>query len=140
MRLWGDNMLNVQIVDDEPIIRMGLQKLINWEELDFEITCMAQNGKQALEQLETEKVDLIITDIEMPIMNGLDFIREVRERDRNVEIVILTAYDDFEYAKTAIKYGITEYILKPVEEKAVMQLLLQIREEIDEKAKQKKQI
>lgn len=45
MKLWGDNMLNVQIVDDEPIIRMGLQKLINWEELDFEITCMAQNGK-----------------------------------------------------------------------------------------------
>lgn len=130
-------MLNVQIVDDEPIIRLGLQKLIDWEEMGFEIACIAQNGKQALEQLETEKVDLIITDIEMPIMNGLDFIREVREKDKNVEIVILTAYEDFEYAKTAIRYGITQYILKPIEEKAVMQLLLQIRQEIEERAKRK---
>lgn len=137
MALWGDKMLNVQIVDDEPIIRMGLKKLINWEELDFEIACIAQNGKQALEQLETENVDLIITDIEMPIMNGLDFIREVRENNRDVEIVILTAYDDFEYAKTAIKYGITEYILKPIEEEAVMELLLKIREQINEKHKLK---
>lgn len=127
-------MLNVQIVDDEPIIRLGLQKLINWEEMGFEITCIAQNGKQALEQLEAEEVDLIITDIEMPIMNGLDFIKEVREKDKNVEIVILTAYEDFEYAKTAIRYGITQYILKPIEEKDVMQLLLQIRQEIEEKA------
>ncbi len=130
-------MLNVQIVDDEPIIRLGLQKLINWEEMGFEITCIAQNGKQALEQLETEEVDLIITDIEMPIMNGLDFIKEVREKDKHVEIVILTAYEDFEYAKTAIRYGITQYILKPIEEKAVMQLLLQIRQEIEERAKRK---
>lgn len=130
-------MLNVQIVDDEPIIRLGLQKLINWEEMGFEITCIAQNGKQALEQLEAEEVDLIITDIEMPIMNGLDFIKEVREKDKNVEIVILTAYEDFEYAKTAIRYGITQYILKPIEEKDVMQLLLQIRQEIEEKAVRK---
>lgn len=121
-------MLNVQIVDDEPIIRMGLQKLINWEELGFEISCVAQNGKQALEQLETEKVDLIITDIEMPVMNGLDFIREVRTRNREVKIVILTAYDDFEYAKTAIRYGITEYILKPIEERDVAAMLLGVKE------------
>ncbi|WP_054739744.1 response regulator [Cellulosilyticum ruminicola] len=130
-------MLNVQIVDDEPIIRLGLQRLIDWEEMGFEITCIAQNGKQALEQLETERVDLIITDIEMPIMNGLDFIKEVREKDKNIEIVILTAYEDFEYAKTAIRCGITQYILKPIEEKAVMQLLMQIRQDIEEKSVRK---
>lgn len=133
MKLWGDKMLNVQIVDDEPIIRMGLSKLIGWEELGFEIACMAQNGKQALEQLELENVDLIITDIEMPVMNGLDFIKAVREKNRDVEIVILTAYDDFEYAKTAIRYGITQYILKPIEEKEVVKMLLDIRESIQSK-------
>ena len=112
---------------------MGLNKLINWEELGFEVACMAQNGKQALEQLELESIDLIITDIEMPVMNGLDFIKEVREKNRNVEIVILTAYDDFEYAKTAIRYGITQYILKPIEEKEVVKMLLDIRESIQAK-------
>ena len=77
----GKEMFNVQIVDDEPIIRMGIEKMLNWNALGFEIVCMAQNGKQALEQLEVEKIDVIITDIEMPIMNGLDFIKEVRQQD-----------------------------------------------------------
>ncbi len=79
-------MLGVQIIDDEPIIRKGLTKMIDWEELGFEVTCIAQNGKQALEQLEVEKVDIIITDIEMPIMNGLEFISHIRKEENSIGV------------------------------------------------------
>lgn len=131
-------MFNVQIVDDEPIIRMGIEKMLNWNALGFEIVCMAQNGKQALEQLEVEKVDIIITDIEMPIMNGLDFIKEVREQETNSgsdsrEVVVLTAYEDFEYARTAIKYGIAEYVLKPVDIEEMTQILARLKERLEER-------
>lgn len=133
-------MLSVQIVDDEPIIRMGIEKMLNWNALGFEITCMAPNGKQALEQLEVEQIDVIITDIEMPIMNGLDFIKEVRNSEantgmRNREVVVLTAYEDFEYARTAIKYGIAEYVLKPVDIEEMTQILMRIKERLEDRRK-----
>ncbi len=93
-------MLNVQIIDDEPIIRKGLEKLINWEELGFEIACMAQNGKEALEQWETEKIDLIIVDIQMPVMDGLNFIKEVREKE--VVNMLLTIRELIEVKKNQV--------------------------------------
>lgn len=132
-------MYYVQIVDDEPIIRNGLSKMIDWNALGFEISCLAQNGKQALEQLEIEKVDVIITDIEMPIMNGLKLIKEVRNLEseghklRKKEILVLTAYDDFEYAKTAIRYGVSEYILKPIDEIEMTKILVGLKKELDKK-------
>lgn len=131
-------MFNVQIVDDEPIIRKGIERMLDWNSLGFDIVCMAQNGKQALEQLEVEQVDVIITDIEMPIMNGLDFIREMRDQEgktgsANREVVVLTAYEDFEYARTAIKYGIVEYVLKPVDIEEMTQILIRLRERLEEK-------
>lgn len=131
-------MYYVQIVDDEPIIRNGISKMIDWQKLGFEISCLAQNGKQALEQLEVEKVDLIITDIEMPIMGGLTYISNVRERERENneparEIVVLTAYDEFEYAKTAIRHGVSEYVLKPIDDEELTELLLRMRAHLDEK-------
>lgn len=130
---WGDIMFNVQLVDDEPIIRRGLEELIDWASLGFQIVCAAQNGKQALEQLETEEVDLIITDIEMPIMNGLNLVREVREKDIDKEIVVLTAYEEFEYAKAAIKYGITEYVLKPIDEEELTRILKSVKCRLEKK-------
>lgn len=128
-------MYRVQIVDDEPIIRMGLQRMYDWSKQDFEIACMAQNGKEALEQLEVEDIDLIITDVEMPIMNGLDFIREVRERKIDVEIIVLTAYEDFEYAKEAIKYGVSEYILKPIGTEDIEKMLIKAKMQLGNKTK-----
>jgi len=132
-------MYYVQIIDDEPIIRNGICNMINWGALGFEISCLAQNGKQALEQLEIEKVDVIITDIEMPIMDGLSFIREVRSledekrKEYQKEIIVLTAYDEFEYAKTAIRYGVSEYILKPIDEVEMTKILINLKKTLDEK-------
>ncbi len=123
-------MFSVQIVDDEPIVRMGLKKLIPWEKLEFQVVCEAQNGTEALQQLEDHRIDLIITDIEMPIMNGMDFIKRVREGNGKQAIIILTAYAEFEYAKTAIKYGVMGYILKPITEGQIVDTLQQIKKNL----------
>lgn len=132
-------MYYVQIIDDEPIIRNGICKMMDWNALGFEISALAQNGKQALEQLEIEKVDVIITDIEMPIMDGLSFIKEVRNlesedrKKHQKEIIVLTAYDEFEYAKTAIRYGVSEYILKPIDEVEMTKILGDMKRKLDQK-------
>ncbi|HPU63431.1 MAG TPA: response regulator, partial [Mobilitalea sp.] len=123
-------MFNVQIVDDEPIVRMGLKKLIPWEKYGFKVVCEAQNGIEALNQLENIKIDLTITDIEMPIMNGIEFIKKVNEKKNKPLIVILTAYEEFEYAKTAIDYGVMGYIIKPIIESQICEMLEQIREKL----------
>lgn len=126
-------MFTIQLVDDEPIVRKGLKKLIAWEELGFEIVCEAENGEEALAQLATQKVDVIITDIGMPIMNGIEFMKEARNQEYVGEIMVLTAYGEFEYAKSAIKYGVTDYILKPIEEKQITETLNKIKRKLEEK-------
>jgi len=123
-------MFNVQIIDDEPLVRMGLKKLIPWEKYGFKVVCEAQNGAEALNQLECNKIDVSITDIEMPIMNGIEFIKKVNELKNKPVIVILTAYEEFEYAKTAIDYGVMGYIIKPIIESQICGILLQIREKL----------
>lgn len=132
-------MYYVQIVDDEPLTRNGLNQMIEWEKFGFEVSCLAQNGKQALEQLEVEKVDLIITDIEMPIMNGLQFMKEVRDEEfekqsKPKEIVVLTAYDEFQYAKTALRYGVKEYMLKPFDIEEIENILVKVKNQLDSRA------
>lgn len=126
-------MFTVQLVDDEPIVRKGLRKLIAWEELGFEIICEAENGEEALEQLATQKVDVIITDIGMPIMNGIDLMKETRAKGYEAEIIVLTAYGEFEYAKSAIKYGVTDYMLKPIEEAQITETLNEVKKKLEEK-------
>ena len=123
-------MINVQIVDDEPIVRIGLKKLIPWEEYGFQVVCEAQNGVEALKQLDIHKIDVVITDIEMPIMDGIEYIKRINERKTKAVVVILTAYAEFEYAKTAIKYGVAAYILKPIIESQICETLVHIKKNI----------
>lgn len=123
-------MFNVQIVDDEPIVRTGLKKLIPWEKYGFKVVCEAQNGVEALEQLDKYKIDVSITDIEMPVMNGIDFIKKVSNMKTKPVIVILTAYEEFQYAKTAIDYGVMGYILKPIVENQICETLEHIKKSL----------
>ena len=89
-------MLKVMIVDDEPYILQGLQFLIDWNQEGFEIDALMNNGKEALDYLKDHKIDLIISDIKMPVMNGLDFLDEVeRQHLSEAKFVFLTGYDDF---------------------------------------------
>ena len=120
-------MLKVMLVDDEPYILQGLQVLIDWESGGFEITKLCSNGKEALKYLKENDVDLVISDIKMPEMSGLELLETVKkEKISNVELVLLTGYDDFAYTQKAIRNGCLDYILKPVEEEELISVLRKV--------------
>ncbi|WP_054738969.1 response regulator transcription factor [Cellulosilyticum ruminicola] len=133
-------MFKVQLVDDEPIVRKGLKELIPWEDLGFEVVCEAENGEEAIMQLKKREIDLTIVDIEMPIMTGMEFMAKVREDENDLEVIILTAYGEFEYAKSAIKYGALDYILKPLEEEKIILVLEKAKEKLMDKERNKKML
>ncbi|SNU09077.1 two-component system, response regulator YesN [Lachnospiraceae bacterium] len=122
-------MLKVLFVDDEPFILQGLKVLIDWEKENFEIVNMASNGKEALEYLKDNPVDLIIADIKMPLMSGLELLKNVKENEiSDAYFVMLSGFNDFEYAKKAIHYGCLEYLLKPVKKDELIQILRKVNE------------
>jgi len=108
-------MLKAIIVDDERRIRDGMKKLINWEEHGFSIIGLASDGVEALEICRLEKPSLVITDIKMPRMDGLALASELKKVNPDISIIIISGYNDFSYAKQAIKYGAKNYLLKPVD-------------------------
>ncbi len=109
-------MINVLIVDDEPFIRQGLQILIDWEQHGFCICKEASNGKEAFELIKENHFDLIITDIKMPEMSGIDLIEYTFNNiSKEIHFILLSGYYEFEFAKKAIKYEVVDYILKPVQ-------------------------
>lgn len=128
-------MYKVLIVDDEQNIRNGLSILIDWNKLGFSEVDTAEDGDEALEKIKEKKVHLIITDIRMPGMSGLQLIQKVKEINPAIRIVILSGYNEFAYAKEAMGYGVKEYILKPVVKNELIQLVQRIKDEIDEEIK-----
>ena len=135
-------MLRVLLVDDEPFILQGIKMLIDWEQEGFEIAGMAANGKEAIAFLEQEEVDLIIADIRMPEMTGLELLETIkREKLSNAYFVILSGYADFEYARRAMQNECTEYLLKPIDREMLLKLLEKVYtmrsqdRELDKKAK-----
>ncbi|WP_239619074.1 response regulator [Cohnella mopanensis] len=123
-------MLKVLVIDDELDIREGLAHIIDWTTYGFAIVAEAANGKEALAYLEKETIHLIVTDISMPVMNGLEFIKELRARGWQHNVIVLSAYNDFGYLKEALKYRVENYLLKPVDEDELVATLLQVKEDI----------
>ena len=107
-------MYNVIVADDEKNIREGIVELIEWEKLGCKVCASMQNGAQVLKYLEEEKihVDIIITDIKMPIMDGMELIGMLNERFPDIKVIILTAYSDFTYAQQAIKFQVSDFVVK----------------------------
>ena len=124
-------MYKVLLVDDEPFILEGLNYLINWSELGLEIAGQASNGTEAMDIIENEPIHILITDIKMPKMDGLELIRNVKKMDLNIRFIILSGYDDFEYVKAAIKLGIENYILKPLNQEELTSTLLNTIDNIE---------
>ena len=123
-------MLRVLIVDDEPHIVQGLKALIDWKSEGFEIAGSASNGQEALDFLRENSVDLIIADIKMPIMSGLELLQNIRENDvTDASFVISSGYADFAFAQTAIKYDCKRYILKPVDKNVLLEILREVKAE-----------
>lgn len=106
--------LKALLVDDEVHILHNLAKVLPWEDIGFEIVGLAKNGVEALEAAVLHVPDLILCDIRMPVMDGMELIEKVRERRLNSEIILLTGYQEFEYARAGIKYGVKDYICKPI--------------------------
>ena len=107
-------MYKVLLVDDEKSILEGLTCILKWEEFGIEITGQCLDGTDALELISTTKIDILITDIKMNKMNGLELIKQIRERNANIKCIVLSGYDDFDYIKDAMLLGIENYLLKPV--------------------------
>lgn len=124
-------MISVMIVDDEPFIREGLKVVINWEEHGFHIIAEASNGQEALHILEEKEIDLVITDIRMPIYDGLELIKLAKKKGyRRTKYVILSGHNDFEYAKKALTQNVSDYILKPIQKDELISTLKKVKEEI----------
>lgn len=122
--------LNLIIVDDEEEIRTGLHYKLDWERLGYQIVGEAANGLEALELLENTEVHVMITDIRMPVMDGMALLNEQKQRFPQVRTIVLSGYDDFAYAKTALQCGARDYLLKPVGRKELSQLLALLYQEI----------
>ena len=109
-------MLKVLIADDEKKICRLIQMLVNWDELDMQLVGVANNGIDALRMVNEEKPDILITDICMPGCDGIEIIRQAREQKISMEVLIISGYADFAYAQSAIHYGVSEYLLKPIKQ------------------------
>ena len=108
-------LLRVLLVDDEIMIREGFKRLFDWQAHGCEVVGEAADGVQALSQIEQLQPDIVIMDINIPIMNGLKVIQIARMRNENIAFVIVSGYDDFSYCREALKLQITDYPLKPVD-------------------------
>lgn len=108
-------MYKVMLVDNEATILEGLTNIINWQQLDCSIAAQAHNGQEALEIQQKAPVDIIVTDIRMPVMDGLELCKRMQTLDPHVQTIIITGFPDFEYAKKAISYSVCDFILKPTD-------------------------
>ena len=125
-------MKTVMLVEDEEFILEGLRTIIDWEALDMEVIHMAHNGREALELFWKEPCDIVVTDVEMPVLDGLGFLKALREKNTRTRCIILTGYDEFEYARKAIKLDVEDYILKPIDDEKLTEVLAQAARKLDE--------
>ncbi|MDP4118733.1 MAG: response regulator [Bacillota bacterium] len=116
-------MINVLLVEDEPPVMRMLEKLLTSHNKNFVVVGRAFNGKRALEILKTENVDVVFTDIKMPVMGGLELAGEIQRHYPGILTVIISGYQDFEFARTAIQYGVYDYLLKPLSRDTLGKLL-----------------
>lgn len=122
--------MKLLIVDDEFLIRDGIQNKINWSDFGIEVVGSAENGEAALDVLKKEAVDILVTDIRMPKMNGLELSREARKLYPNIKIILLSGFEEFEFAKQALELSVMKYLLKPFTRKELEEAILQAMDEV----------
>ena len=130
-------MIKVFLVEDEIIIREAIHKMIPWAEYGFELIGEAKDGEMALPLIKKSKPDVLITDIKMPFMDGLTLSRLVKKDLPNTKIIIISGYDDFDYARQAITLGIEQYLLKPISKDEFLEVLEGIRSKYKKENEQK---
>ncbi|GIO31000.1 MULTISPECIES: response regulator [Paenibacillus] len=133
-------MYKLLLVEDEADVREGLAWEIDWASHGFQVVDTAENGREAAELFERQIPDVVVTDIQMPFMDGLELAAWIKERYRSTKIIILTGYDEFEYAQKAIKLHIDEYVLKPFSSQELVEVLLKVRRQMDEEQAEKENV
>ncbi len=133
-------MHKVILVDDEYLTRDAISKNTPWEEVGFTLAGTAENGKAAIELIKKKRPELVLTDICMPVLDGIGLAAWIHEHAPETRVVIISGYDDFEYAKQAMMYEVADYILKPITSVELVEELKKIREKIDASLKKKEQI
>jgi len=128
--------MKLMIVDDEQLMRQGIIKKVQVSGLPLTIVAEAGDGVSALNKLGEAKPDIVITDIRMPVMDGLVFIREAKQANPELHFIVISGYGEFEYAQKAIRYGVTDYLLKPVEKEELKESLARIMDKIERRRQQ----
>ncbi len=133
-------MYKILFVDDEEEVRKSIVKLMDWNALGFEIAGEAENGREALEKVTSLEPDVVITDIQMPYMDGLQLAEALQKEYPEKKVVLFSGYDEFEYAKQAIRLGVTGYILKPINIGELTAVLQKLRDSIDRELEEKRDV
>ena len=124
-------MYQLLIVDDEESIRTGLAECYPWQEMGFSVPVTFADGRHALDYIRENPVHAVLSDIRMPLMDGLELARQAVEHKPGLQVVLLSGYADFAYAQTAIRFGVKAYLLKPVDYDALMEAFAAVRENLD---------
>lgn len=127
---------SIMIVEDEYLVRQGISSLVDFKKFDMQVIGEAENGIEAWEKIQAECPDIILTDINMPQMNGIKLAQLAREQYPQLHIIFLTGYDDFDYALSAVKLGADDYLLKPFSREDVEAMLIKVKEKLDREKKQ----
>ena len=130
-------MYKLMIVEDEKAIANGIANSLPWEEWGFEISGVLGNGAEALEAIAREIPDVVLSDIRMPIMDGLELMQHLNRDHPDIRILILSGYNDFEYLQTAIKNGVCEYLLNPTDIDEFQLVFKRMKEKLDEDRERK---
>lgn len=126
-------MYKVLIVDDEHLVRYGIKAMIDWESIGFQVVGEASNGKDGLTSFKELHPDVVISDIKMPVMDGMEFIEEVRLKDKQTKLILLTCLEDFDYAQKAMRLGTTDYLIKSdIMPKDLEQVMLKLKITLDD--------
>ncbi|WP_150273676.1 response regulator [Paenibacillus tepidiphilus] len=133
-------MYKLILAEDEEDVREGIVSQIDWAAYGFEVVEQAENGREAAEAVDRLLPDVVVTDIQMPFMNGLELAEYVRSRYPGTRVIILTGFDEFEYAQKAIKLQIDEYILKPFSSQELIEVLLKVRRAMEEESAEKENV
>ncbi|MER0122295.1 response regulator [Streptococcus sp. ZJ93] len=128
-------MYKLMIVEDEYLVRQGISSLLDFEKLGMEVLAEAENGVEAWELFQKKQADVLLTDINMPQMNGIRLAQLVKEHYPETHIVFLTGYDDFDYALSAVKLGADDYLLKPFSKADVEEMLVKVKIKLDKEEK-----
>ena len=131
-------MLKVFLVEDEVVMREGIKNNINWEQEGFSFVGDASDGELAYPLIQKTRPDILLTDIKMPFMDGLELSRLVKQELPDIKIIILSGYDEFEYAKEAINIGITDYLVKPIAGAQLLEAVKKVGAKVEEEREQQR--